>query len=37
MKHANVIQGGKLNMDAMVGLPALTAKDTDELKEQGYL
>jgi hypothetical protein len=37
MKHANVIQGGKLNMDAMVGLPALTAKDTEELKEQGYL
>lgn len=37
MKHANVIQGGRLNMDAMVGLPALTEADREGLKQLGYL
>lgn len=37
MRHANVIQGGKPNQDVMVGLPALTEGDREELKELGYL
>lgn len=37
MKHANVVQGGKWNQDAMVGLPALAPPDLEALKELGYL
>lgn len=37
LKHANVIQGGKWNHDAMVGLPALREDDRKELEELGYL
>lgn len=37
MKHANIIQAGKFNTDPMVGLPALTEGDREELKELGYL
>jgi hypothetical protein len=37
MRHANVIQGGRWNQDAMVGLPALTENDREHLKELGYL
>lgn len=31
LKHANVIQGGQINHDAMVGIPALSEVDREEL------
>lgn len=37
MKHANVIQRGEWNQDALTGLPALKPDDLQELKELGYL
>lgn len=37
LRHANVIQGGKWNQDAMVGLPSLKDNDRRELEELGYL
>lgn len=37
LKHANVIQRGEWNQDALTGLPALKPSDLEELKELGYL
>lgn len=37
LKHANVIQSGKWNHDAMVGLASLRDEDRKELQELGYL
>lgn len=37
MMHANVIQGGRWNQDASVGLPALSESDRKELRELGYI
>lgn len=37
LKHANIIQGGKLNQDVMTGLSSLKQSDLQELKELGYL
>ncbi len=37
MRHANVIQGGEWNKDVMVGLPAMTEGDRQELRKLGYL
>lgn len=37
MRHANVVQGGKWNQDAMVGLPALKECDLKELREAGHI
>lgn len=37
VKHANIIQRGEFNQDAMTGLPSLTQADLAELKELGYI
>ena len=37
LKHANVVQGGKWNHDALVGLKALRDDDKQELEKLGYL
>lgn len=37
MRHANIVQGGMPNQDAMVGLPALREEDREELRQLGYL
>lgn len=37
LKHANVIQAGRWNQDAMSGLPSLKESDLSELRELGYL
>lgn len=37
LRHANVVQAGTWNQDAMVGLPALTECDREELRQLGYI
>lgn len=37
IRHANVIQRGEWNQDAMTGLPALKPVDLEELRQSGYV